>query len=424
MSEKIIKQQEEEISDTVPYVNLSIIRWKRNLHNLFNFNSHSYHKEHSAIQIYKSVFLALSLSNKNSCLLKCANLDLLFDKKQILLEIQKKEYSDDSYCLDPMNFLSNVYANYQDKFLVVRCIYHDDEVLQKGYELSAGDIIRFGKVEYKVKETNLKNSSTIYDDFALKFEKVYKKPTRKYEDPMIDITDISINPTEDTEESCRYCLSNTEWDDEINDLLINICYCKSKDNYVHLGCLIKWIRYKTTLKKRPFVKEYTWKDLKCEICTCLYPRYVRYKKKIYSFIEVKTPNKPYIILERKATDRESGEPINSLLLITPKPKRLIKIGRSMKNDWIINDVTVTRKHAFLKFDGTNFQLFDNDSKFGTLAKIRKNLEITENPFAIQIGRTVVLLKLQYPQEEAEVEMNDTLVLTDIGSIDEDSIESD
>ena len=49
----------------------------------------------------------------------------------------------------------------------------------------------------------------------------------------------------------------------------------------------------------------------------------------------------------------------------------IRIGRGSANELRINDISVSRLHAYIRRDPLNgtFYLRDNDSRFGTIVKI-------------------------------------------------------
>ena len=68
----------------------------------------------------------------------------------------------------------------------------------------------------------------------------------------------------------------------------------------------------------------------------------------------------------------------------------LTIGRGHESDVRINDISVSRKHAILKYneDGT-LLLRDLKSKFGTLILIKKPLKIKEKKIHLQIGRTYI-----------------------------------
>ena len=69
----------------------------------------------------------------------------------------------------------------------------------------------------------------------------------------------------------------------------------------------------------------------------------------------------------------------------------LTIGRGHESDVRINDISVSRKHAILKYnveEGT-LLLRDLKSKFGTLILIKKPLLIKEKKIHLQIGRTYI-----------------------------------
>ena len=45
------------------------------------------------------------------------------------------------------------------------------------------------------------------------------------------------------------------------------------------------------------------------------------------------------------------------------------MGRGHQSDIRISDISVSRFHAFIKYENNNFLIFDNNSKFGTLIKM-------------------------------------------------------
>lgn len=71
-------------------------------------------------------------------------------------------------------------------------------------------------------------------------------------------------------------------------------------------------------------------------------------------------------------------------------KQVFKLGRGHEADLRINDISVSRCHAFIKFKKNKFLLEDNMSKFGTLVLVRDKIPIIpQYNKAMQIGRTVV-----------------------------------
>ena len=69
----------------------------------------------------------------------------------------------------------------------------------------------------------------------------------------------------------------------------------------------------------------------------------------------------------------------------------ITIGRGHESDVRINDISVSRSHACLKYDSNTGGLLLRDlrSKFGTLVLLKKPLTIKEKKIHLQIGRTYI-----------------------------------
>jgi pSer/pThr/pTyr-binding forkhead associated (FHA) protein len=56
----------------------------------------------------------------------------------------------------------------------------------------------------------------------------------------------------------------------------------------------------------------------------------------------------------------------------------------------INDISVSRLHALLKYQDDGFYIEDNNSKFGTIVLIQDKLYLNkDHTMAVQVGRTVV-----------------------------------
>jgi len=53
----------------------------------------------------------------------------------------------------------------------------------------------------------------------------------------------------------------------------------------------------------------------------------------------------------------------------------------------INDISVSRTHAFIEFSEDKIFIKDLKSKFGTLVLINQNVEIEDKAVCLQIGRT-------------------------------------
>jgi hypothetical protein len=54
-----------------------------------------------------------------------------------------------------------------------------------------------------------------------------------------------------------------------------------------------------------------------------------------------------------------------------------KIGRSVESDMKIADISVSRVHSYIRFEGKNLIIEDNGSKFGTMVKVNKPHKMLE-----------------------------------------------
>jgi hypothetical protein len=63
---------------------------------------------------------------------------------------------------------------------------------------------------------------------------------------------------------------------------------------------------------------------------------------------------------------------------------------------MINDITVSRCHATIKFENNHFVFRDNLSKFGTLVLLQKDFRLLPGQARyLQIGKTVVCAHMSY-----------------------------
>lgn len=85
------------------------------------------------------------------------------------------------------------------------------------------------------------------------------------------------------------------------------------------------------------------------------------------------PVGPYIILEVLGKDATESKGIH---VVTMEKKDIIKIGRGSESDMKITDISVSRCHAFIKFKKGKFYLEDHNSKFGTLALVKGNIDLS------------------------------------------------
>jgi hypothetical protein len=86
--------------------------------------------------------------------------------------------------------------------------------------------------------------------------------------------------------------------------------------------------------------------------------------KVYSkeLITLDRPKGPYLIFEG-ACEKEK-----SIMIIQNTPEGGIKLGRGHECEIRITDISVSRKHAYIRSQNNEFYILDNNSKFGTLVR--------------------------------------------------------
>ena len=275
--------------------------------------------------------------------------------------------------------------------------YNDD------YYLCKNDVIKLGRVKYSLNEINIPsrqnnidiavpcNDSTKYniDELNMNTEPVFDfifeaKHSGEYDDIPTD------------ERICKICYSDEN--DKENNPLVHLCNCNGGLRFSHYLCIKKWMETKLATKEneKKTVKSYSIKSFNCEICKTPYPFKFRLNgiENPFELIDLEKPiNSDYIILESLNQMKENCN-IKSIHVIQLTGDELT-VGRGHESDVRINDISVSRSHAKLKYnisEGT-LLLRDLKSKFGTLILIKKPLKIKEKKIHLQIGRTYIEAKL-------------------------------
>lgn len=105
-----------------------------------------------------------------------------------------------------------------------------------------------------------------------------------------------------------------------------------------------------------------------------------------SLLNEKFLQPPYLIFQEILNHDETD--LSSVHMVKVNTSGPLSLGRALKNDIRINDITLSRNHAHLK--ATKFGVFlqDSKSKFGSLVMLRKPFEITRisNGQVFQVGR--------------------------------------
>jgi len=370
---------------TLPIVEVKAVTWNKDSHGLFDYEN-SYYDMKKFI-IGENASLA-RFNNDIMCITETDNVDpATKDLIEPLLAITKDPRWEGKYCLDVQ---SPILQRQISTYLIVRSLKCRDGRTQRGYSLSPGDIVKLGRVEYKVSEMQIGNDPTT----SMQNENNNNLPS----DMLFDANNQTPQPT-DQELLCKYCLMDKISDNELENLMLYPCKCSGSSAGVHFGCLRNWVQYKIIAKHSNNVANYHWKKLECEICLEPLPRRIQFGSNIFELINIDKPAAPHIVLEKMGEDQKS----TSYVLIVPEPGQVIKMGRGHQCDFRISDISVSRIHAHLKFEDGKFLVYDNDSKFGTLVLLTQNYSVKEDKAAVQIGRTVfTFVQKKIPADLANV----------------------
>jgi len=130
-------------------------------------------------------------------------------------------------------------------------------------------------------------------------------------------------------------------------------------------------------------------------------------KERFSLVKIDLPkNDNYILIHSLNDDKNNYR--NSFVIKPNNMKNQFSVGRGHTMDLRINDISVSRAHATIIFNGFNFELQDLGSKFGTLVLVRDFLKIDPiTTSRLQAGRTFFRIKTKHPLFQAEEYTNNS-----------------
>lgn len=247
------------------------------------------------------------------------------------------------------------------------------------YEISVGDVLKIGRVKFAVKEMCV--NGHVEEERDHRWTE-FKELKNIITDPK-EIEAMGL--PEDDQPRCRF-----DWSSDCSpeNPLIVPCSCTGSIGYLHLNCLKQWMSSQRSQKSQENFTTYYWKKFNCEIDHEKYPLAFKHGDRFYNVAEYEKPQGNYLILESLEQEKNASRIVYA---IAPNDnKNIFKLGRGHEADLRINDISVSRCHAFIKFKNGKFLLEDNMSKFGTLVLVRGSTPILPNfNKAMQIGRTVV-----------------------------------
>ena len=271
------------------------------------------------------------------------------------------------------------------------------------YYLCQNDVIKLGRVKYSINEINIPSKNNNIENIENKAPTADTKynidELNSKTEPVFDFIFQAKDADQYTEippedRLCKICYSGDN-EKDVNPL-VHLCNCNGGLRFSHYECIKKWMETKLTQKEneKKTVRSYNIKSFNCEICKTPYPFKFKLSSdttKTFELIDLQkpSPDTDYIILESLNQMKENCN-IKSIHVIQLNGDELI-IGRGHESDVRINDISVSRSHAKLKYDPKEGTLLLRDlkSKFGTLILIKKPLKIKTDKIHLQIGRTYI-----------------------------------
>lgn len=365
---------------------------------------------------------------KSSYVLKYQNIIYNDDLLKPLSHVNK---SDESYVADIVlnenhSFTIFSFAKYEySPWIIINKSFDSN-----GYKLRIGDIIKFGKIIFLVKDfidstskekyRNMKENDNNVKSFGLRksnMKNIEKDTERqninmnivqkndKYDynaENTINTNFTGANDVYSKDRSefklikktalikeysdkkrvycCKICLGEENSDD---NPLINPCNCIGSVGLTHLECIRIWIHQKLQKKTVGFLTLITIKKLNCEICNGKYFEKVAFQGKIYSLLIPNEIKESFLMLESIGKKN-----VKFIYVINFKNQGdSYTLGRANEADIRLNDVSISRFHAKILLKNGTFYLTDNNSKFGTLVKLQSPITVINNmPLSLQYNK--------------------------------------
>ena len=406
-------------------VNLTIKTWISDSNGIYNYKSDITNINQADAAYTDSVYI---IREKNKIIEEKQH--YIYDDEiegQILLYIRKSLKDKNSFeIVNPIRkFIEKNEYNINDLnrrpwFIVNTQNGYNNE--NEEYNLNEGDIIKLGRRKFEIIKKNINaNYKTISLDnpenyniskinekkgsiFNINIKKnQYKINKRKIGNKKIikddsennslgneinDPNNIEDEDTENENEKCRICFGSKSTRENPR---LKLCSCHDS---IHFECLKAYLKTKIEIRENEKLTVKTYICNKCNCDVCLKPYPVRFRipefDKIYELIDLnRPPELDYIILESLDYIKEHNN--LKILHFVELNGDDIKIGRYDTNDIIDTDISVSRKHAILKFNKENGKLYleNLSEKFGSLILIKGNIKLKEKNIHFQVGKSYI-----------------------------------
>lgn len=221
---------------------------------------------------------------------------------------------------------------------------------------------------------------------------------------------------------CRICLGGPctcdgeDADEDAGPMILAPCACKGNVQRVHLGCLRQWLNLRYTVENRMASEEgavaYSFKPPGCEICRTEYPAAYQETTEedeepvpVSLLTNLPLVEPPFIVLSVPKSQGEDRErPHGERCVFAPKGAKdaVLRLGRQRNAELRLNDSSVSRVHATVRFVDGQFVLHDNQARFRTLVLPTGPEPLQGNrsePLSVQAGRTLLSFAMLHKAPE-------------------------
>lgn len=269
-----------------------------------------------------------------------------------------------------------------------------------GYILKANDVIKLGRVLFKINQIKLPQESQVQttNPYELSLADSIRNHMQKagLSEELIKASEkVSDVPKASAGAMCKICLSENQEEEE-DDPLLSPCNCTGSVKYVHLKCIQNWVQSKLNTQQQKNIVTIFWKSLSCELCKQKLSLKYYHNNKEFSLISFGDKiGESYVILESFSRENDS----TGIHIIDLSANQDFKLGRSHECDLKLTDISVSRVHAIFSVLKGKLYLKDNNSKFGTLVLMNNPIVVNDVNFKspwIQCGRTIFRFNIKKP----------------------------
>ncbi|CDW76485.1 zinc finger c3hc4 fha domain-containing protein [Stylonychia lemnae] len=363
------------------------VTWIRDSHGLFDYESKSITKKSCKTIVESKI---VRLENEIELVPQNRNVSELGANAQDLLQIRKEQTG---YYLDHAEKADMLEEDSVDRlWLVVRSLKSPEG--KEDYLIKKFDVIKLGRVKFRIKDFQCEKMGQTP-------EELYQQELKEAK-PVITLED---NQTGDESQkgSCRFCWGS---DSTPENPCIVPCRCAGTVGFIHFECLKNWLNTKMNKKESEHLVSMYWKTFECEICKQAYPYLFKVGRKVYKLIDIQQPKNSgyFMVMESLPLEKNTSRTIHILGFSSQKEQ--FNMGRGHDSEVRVNDISVSRCHAIIKYKPEGFYIEDNKSKFGTLVLLKEsyplNLEYTS---AVQVGRTVVSFTVRNTSVDKQYQQN-------------------